>query len=44
MLQVIDQCALQHDLDLFEDGDGTEIGERGLMLRYGDSFLAGKLY
>ena len=32
---VIKQCALEHDLELFEAGDNTEVGERGLTLRYG---------
>lgn len=31
---VIKQCALDRDLDLFEAGDETEVGERGLTLRY----------
>ncbi|KJA20178.1 hypothetical protein HYPSUDRAFT_204055 [Hypholoma sublateritium FD-334 SS-4] len=29
---VIKQCALQADLDLFDAGDATEVGERGLTL------------
>jgi len=32
---VIKQCALERDLELFEAGDNTEVGERGLTLRYG---------
>ncbi|PPR04710.1 hypothetical protein CVT24_011832 [Panaeolus cyanescens] len=31
---VISQCALKRDLELFEAGDNTEVGERGLTLRY----------
>jgi len=31
---VIRQCALERDLELFEAGDATEVGERGLTLRY----------
>ena len=30
---VIMQCALERDLELFEAGDETEVGERGLTLR-----------
>jgi len=33
-LQVLYQCALEKDLDLFEAGDKTEVGEKGLTLRY----------
>ncbi|KAF9533202.1 hypothetical protein CPB83DRAFT_846042 [Crepidotus variabilis] len=33
--KVIDQCALQRDLELFEAGDATEVGERGLTLSGG---------
>ena len=33
-MQVIKQCALERDLELFESGDSTEVGERGLTLRY----------
>ena len=32
---VIHQCALERDLELFEAGDATEVGERGLTLRSG---------
>lgn len=32
-LLVIYQCALQHDLSLFDAGDKTEVGEKGLTLR-----------
>ena len=31
---VIYQCALKRDLELFEAGDSTEVGEKGLTLRY----------
>ena len=31
---VIYQCALEQDLEMFEAGDETEVGERGLTLRY----------
>lgn len=31
---VIYQCALEHDLMLFKAGDHTEVGEKGLTLRY----------
>jgi len=30
---VIKQCTLEHDLELFEAGDETEVSERGLTLR-----------
>lgn len=30
---VIKQCALERDLTLFEAGDATEIGEKGVTLR-----------
>ncbi|KAF9527915.1 multidrug resistance-associated ABC transporter [Crepidotus variabilis] len=33
--KVIAQCALQRDLELFEAGDATEVGERGLTLSGG---------
>ena len=32
---VIYQCALTRDLDLFETGDATEVGEKGLTLSGG---------
>jgi len=38
-LLVIHQCALQRDLELFEAGDATEVGERGLTLRCGILFI-----
>ncbi|KAI0711040.1 P-loop containing nucleoside triphosphate hydrolase protein [Cerioporus squamosus] len=33
--QVIQQCGLEHDLSLFDCGDETEVGERGLTLSGG---------
>ena len=30
---VLHQCALERDLELFDAGDQTEVGERGLTLR-----------
>ncbi|KAF9483590.1 hypothetical protein BDN70DRAFT_990288 [Pholiota conissans] len=33
--KVIKQCALEHDLELFDAGDATEVGERGLTLSGG---------
>lgn len=30
---VLDQCGLERDLELFEAGDMTEVGEKGLSLR-----------
>jgi len=33
--KVIDCCALTHDLEIFTDGDMTEIGERGITLSGG---------
>ena len=30
---VIKQCALERDLDLFDAGDETEVGEKGITLR-----------
>lgn len=32
--KVIKQCALEQDLELFEAGDRTEVGEKGLTLRF----------
>jgi len=37
IFEVLRQCALEKDLELFEAGDNTEVGEKGLTLRY--SFL-----
>ncbi|RUS27682.1 P-loop containing nucleoside triphosphate hydrolase protein, partial [Jimgerdemannia flammicorona] len=34
-LDVLDACALTKDLDIFEDGDETEIGEKGITLSGG---------
>ena len=31
---VIDQCALRRDLSLFDAGDQTEVGEKGITLRF----------
>ena len=33
--EVIECCALQHDLNILEEGDATEIGERGISLSGG---------
>lgn len=33
-LEVIRQCGLEPDLKLFDAGDDTEVGERGLTLRF----------
>lgn len=33
--EVLECCALQHDLNILEDGDATEIGERGISLSGG---------
>jgi hypothetical protein len=33
LLSVIYQCGLQRDLSLFDAGDKTEVGEKGLTLR-----------
>ncbi len=30
---VIEQCALERDLSLFDAGDETEVGEKGITLR-----------
>ena len=32
--KVIKQCALERDLTLFDAGDKTEVGEKGITLRY----------
>jgi ABC-type multidrug transport system fused ATPase/permease subunit len=34
-LRAIHTCALERDLELFPDGDSTEIGERGINLSGG---------
>ncbi len=31
---VIKQCALERDLSLFDAGDETEVGEKGITLRF----------
>lgn len=31
---VLYQCSLEQDLALFEAGDATEVGEKGITLRY----------
>ena len=36
--KVIDQCGLKRDLELFDAGDKTEVGEKGLTLRLGVVF------
>jgi hypothetical protein len=38
-LSVIYQCGLQRDLSLFDAGDKTEVGEKGLTLRLRKSRL-----
>jgi len=35
VLAVLDQCALERDLTLFEAGDKTEVGEKGMTLSGG---------
>ena len=34
MIPVLEQCALKPDLELFDAGDQTEVGEKGITLRY----------
>ena len=34
LVLVLYQCALERDLELFDAGDATEVGEKGLTLRY----------
>ncbi len=41
MWTVIYQCGLKRDLTLLEAGDATEVGEKGLTLRYALSFTGG---
>lgn len=31
--KVLEQCALKQDLSLFDAGDKTEVGEKGITLR-----------
>jgi hypothetical protein len=33
-MPAIQQCGLERDLTLFNAGDATEVGEKGLTLRY----------
>ncbi|KAI0322566.1 hypothetical protein OF83DRAFT_1161116 [Amylostereum chailletii] len=42
--KVIHQCALSEDLALFNAGDMTEVGEKGLTLRYARVTLARAVY
>ncbi|KAF8963040.1 hypothetical protein BDZ97DRAFT_1758980 [Flammula alnicola] len=42
--KVIRQCALEKDLELFEAGDQTEVGEKGLTLRFARVTLARAIY
>ncbi|KJA13742.1 hypothetical protein HYPSUDRAFT_72890 [Hypholoma sublateritium FD-334 SS-4] len=42
--KVIQQCALEKDLELFDAGDKTEVGEKGLTLRYARVTLARAIY
>lgn len=35
LFAVLEQCALKRDLELFEAGDETEVGEKGLTLSGG---------
>ncbi|KAJ3890747.1 P-loop containing nucleoside triphosphate hydrolase protein [Lentinula edodes] len=41
---VLDQCGLERDLSLFEAGDMTEVGEKGLTLRFARVTLARAVY
>lgn len=38
-LVVIEQCALKRDIALFDAGDETEVGEKGITLRYAISHI-----
>ncbi|EIW53706.1 multidrug resistance-associated ABC transporter [Trametes versicolor FP-101664 SS1] len=42
--KVIDQCALKPDLSLFDAGDQTEVGEKGITLRCARITLARAVY
>jgi hypothetical protein len=35
---VLYQCALEQDLSLWQAGDKTEVGEKGVTLRYDSSY------
>lgn len=35
----IHQCGLERDIELFEAGDATEVGEKGITLRYVGYFV-----
>ncbi|KZT28297.1 hypothetical protein NEOLEDRAFT_1145911 [Neolentinus lepideus HHB14362 ss-1] len=39
-IQVVHQCCLQRDLELFDAGDDTEVGEKGVTLSGGQKVLA----
>lgn len=41
---VLECCALKPDLEIFEDGDLTEIGARGVSLSGGQKARVGELY
>lgn len=34
-VSVLAQCVLERDLELFDAGDSTEVGEKGITLRFG---------
>jgi hypothetical protein len=42
-LAVLYQCALEQDLLLFQAGDATEVGEKGLTLRFAFIFQSNSL-
>ncbi|KAF8182307.1 multidrug resistance-associated ABC transporter [Pholiota molesta] len=42
--KVLHQCALDKDLSLFEAGDNTEVGEKGITLRFARVTLARAIY
>ena len=37
---VIEQCALKRDIALFDAGDETEVGEKGITLRCATSYIS----
>jgi hypothetical protein len=37
---VLHQCGLEQDLSLWPAGDKTEVGEKGVTLRYSQAFSA----